>query len=291
MKYPCGIINDLLPLFVDDVLSDESKQAVTEHLTECDSCRAFYAALTAPGAIAVNNVKKDDSNSDMEDKQMSESLKKVKLQINKRQRRVIAAALAVVVLVLGGWHVLFNLPIKTLDPAEVQVTAAVYPMSQIYHGVYDTDQTDGTDGAVTIYLDEEDANSTPDGPAVNIAAGSDENGDKVDVSLRQNGTQDDDVCYRLEIPAMPDSDVLISEAMYDKNGYLSVVSFTSRHTLNTIRTNVTDGTMYISAFKTTILGNRSEEYSKTVTTMEFSKIDRIVLQNDNGIETVLWENK
>jgi len=39
MKLDCGIIRDLLPLYSDNVCSDESKSAVEEHLKECEKCR------------------------------------------------------------------------------------------------------------------------------------------------------------------------------------------------------------------------------------------------------------
>ena len=38
MKTDCNIIRDLLPLYVDDVCSQESKKLVEEHLQECPAC-------------------------------------------------------------------------------------------------------------------------------------------------------------------------------------------------------------------------------------------------------------
>ena len=38
-KINCNVIGDLLPLNVDEVLSDDSKEIVEEHLSECESCR------------------------------------------------------------------------------------------------------------------------------------------------------------------------------------------------------------------------------------------------------------
>ena len=36
----CGIIQDLLPLYLDHVCSEESKQLVEQHLKNCPGCRA-----------------------------------------------------------------------------------------------------------------------------------------------------------------------------------------------------------------------------------------------------------
>lgn len=46
MKYECGIIRDLLPLYHDNVCSGESRGAVDEHLTECNECAEYYEKLS-----------------------------------------------------------------------------------------------------------------------------------------------------------------------------------------------------------------------------------------------------
>ncbi|SUN62481.1 membrane protein [Streptococcus dysgalactiae subsp. equisimilis] len=38
MKISCKIIEDLLPLYIDDVCSEESRRIVDEHLSECSKC-------------------------------------------------------------------------------------------------------------------------------------------------------------------------------------------------------------------------------------------------------------
>ena len=40
MKINCKVIEDLLPLYTDDVCSDESKKLVEEHLETCNACSA-----------------------------------------------------------------------------------------------------------------------------------------------------------------------------------------------------------------------------------------------------------
>ena len=39
MKITCNIIEDLLPLYIDDMVSEDSRQLVEEHLKECAACR------------------------------------------------------------------------------------------------------------------------------------------------------------------------------------------------------------------------------------------------------------
>lgn len=44
----CGVIQDLLPLYVDDCCSEMSRQAVEQHLETCTDCRAVLHELSAP---------------------------------------------------------------------------------------------------------------------------------------------------------------------------------------------------------------------------------------------------
>lgn len=51
MKYSCGLIQDLLPLYLDNVCSDESRLAVDEHLEECAECRTCYLSMQSSGTL------------------------------------------------------------------------------------------------------------------------------------------------------------------------------------------------------------------------------------------------
>lgn len=41
----CAIVEDLLPLYVDDLLQEETKQWVEEHLPQCPSCQTALAQM------------------------------------------------------------------------------------------------------------------------------------------------------------------------------------------------------------------------------------------------------
>jgi len=42
----CGVVLDLLPLYAEGMLGDESKEAVTEHLKSCEACGTRYREMT-----------------------------------------------------------------------------------------------------------------------------------------------------------------------------------------------------------------------------------------------------
>ena len=39
MRLPCKVVEDLLPIYHDEVCSEETKEIVEEHLSCCDSCK------------------------------------------------------------------------------------------------------------------------------------------------------------------------------------------------------------------------------------------------------------
>ena len=41
MKLTCEIVQDLLPLYEENLCSEASRAAVEEHLKECSACRAL----------------------------------------------------------------------------------------------------------------------------------------------------------------------------------------------------------------------------------------------------------
>ena len=47
MNKDCSIVQDLLPLYAEDLLREETKEFVDEHLAQCEACRAELAALKA----------------------------------------------------------------------------------------------------------------------------------------------------------------------------------------------------------------------------------------------------
>ena len=86
MNYPCGIIKNLLPLYIDDVCNEESKQAVQNHLAECEKCRSCYEAMKSTDVFT----EKRKSNS--EDNIIESSLKNIKKRINRKIRNIVLCA-------------------------------------------------------------------------------------------------------------------------------------------------------------------------------------------------------
>lgn len=83
----CGVVRDLLPSYMEDLLGEESKEAVDRHLEGCPECRARKEAMTSP-AETEETAKEVDY------------LKRVKKGTAKK---VVLAVVCTVLLVVGGY--------------------------------------------------------------------------------------------------------------------------------------------------------------------------------------------
>lgn len=93
MKYPCNLIRDILPLYIDDVCSAESKEIVTTHLKDCPACTAYlHEMMEAEHEITMPCDKENEV-------QKASSLRAVKKKIRRKQMLVaMGTMLALVVM-------------------------------------------------------------------------------------------------------------------------------------------------------------------------------------------------
>lgn len=243
MTYPCGIIRDLLPLYIDDVCNEESKQAVENHLSECEKCRNYYKSMKSTEGF----VAKENDNS--EDMKMANNLKNVKSKINKKIRNIVLGAVAAMVFVIVGVTLLFSVALKEVSPDDVIVSANVYSFEELI---------------------ENSASNVPNSESVTIYSDESDNSQKIEVRIPEIG------------------EITVTEDTIEKNKYVTVFSVSSEYFIRTIKHEIKGDTIYISAFKTTLLNNKAESYQKTMTSLQFSEINRIVYVEDDGKETVLW---
>ena len=99
MKISCNIIEDLLPLYVDDMVSEDSRQLVEEHLKACPTCRRMQEEIMRENHLT--DVKKG-SDSVQTNKMEAELLKKIRCKI--RKKRIASVLLAVDFLCQTGSH-------------------------------------------------------------------------------------------------------------------------------------------------------------------------------------------
>ena len=91
MKISCNIIRDLLPLYLDQVCSEESKDMIENHLTECENCREYYDQMSAN--VPDINISPEESAASLDDKAM---IRKLSRRITSRQFMITGMTLILV---------------------------------------------------------------------------------------------------------------------------------------------------------------------------------------------------
>lgn len=78
MKYSCNLIRDLIPLYCDEICSEDSKEAVETHMEECEDCQKYYHEMKQPALV-----QQSLQNSNYENQQIA-SMKKIKKKWKKK---------------------------------------------------------------------------------------------------------------------------------------------------------------------------------------------------------------
>lgn len=104
MKYECDIVKDLMPLYIDDLLSENSIIFVEEHINSCESCKDYYEKLSSEIKIPVS---KESRFSDLK------PIEYLKENLSKKIIKKVLATLLVIGLCVGSFlfAYLYKLPV------------------------------------------------------------------------------------------------------------------------------------------------------------------------------------
>ena len=95
MKIPCSVVRDLLPLYAEEMIEEETRALVDEHLEECSECSQKLEEIRAAAAVPAENTAVDTA----------KPLLALKKMINKRRWITAAiAALCVFILLVSAFH-------------------------------------------------------------------------------------------------------------------------------------------------------------------------------------------
>ncbi|MGX7107932.1 zf-HC2 domain-containing protein [Facklamia miroungae] len=120
MKYDCDLIVDLLPLYVEGVLSQTSNEIVEEHLRECEDCIELLEEL------------KKDNSLRLKEKESYETHVKEYTERVKKRKRIIRLALGALFFVCIGAASIMTY-FATHDPFEYIATdIATYQEAKEY---------------------------------------------------------------------------------------------------------------------------------------------------------------
>lgn len=126
MKLNCGIVEDLLPLYGDDVCGEESKKAVRSHLEKCSRCREL-AEKSKVISVPIIDPKRPEA-----DKAIKKGLRKIRI----RWWITIIACLVAISFVLMLWNPFYGGNVNIFDQAAQKDLAQNF-MSALTDGDYE----------------------------------------------------------------------------------------------------------------------------------------------------------
>ena len=102
MDKQCNIVQDLIPLVVDQIASDESVILVEEHIKTCEECSKMFS-------LSKDSVLDDNTEKNRQDKKVLEQV--AKKQKNKRRKSIIISvvvAFAVFTIIISAYQLIHH---------------------------------------------------------------------------------------------------------------------------------------------------------------------------------------
>lgn len=128
MDMNCGIIKDLIPLYHDEVCSDETRAAVEEHIAHCAECRAALEALRGTEYM------EETCFSETKSKELAESYRKLKRRNDRRMALTIALAVIGAGLIAFGYIKYYIVSHRTGNNNHGASAAPACTITAVYDG-------------------------------------------------------------------------------------------------------------------------------------------------------------
>ena len=107
MKTECSVVRDLLPLYIEDMVSAETAQYVNEHLKNCDECQAELANLNEGVELSIETRVASKSDG-------AKPFKKMMKRMNRQFYSIAYAAIIFLIFLGFGWTAGNNLMYNSL---------------------------------------------------------------------------------------------------------------------------------------------------------------------------------
>lgn len=115
-EIPCYIISDLLPLYQDDILSEQTKKDIDKHLNECEDCKKKMEAMKM-------QIDVQPANAELK----TNPLKKVRFY-----QKALTALGTVIAFILGACYPIARLGFAVLERGEI----AAYQIERLNNLLY-----------------------------------------------------------------------------------------------------------------------------------------------------------
>ncbi|MBU5335215.1 zf-HC2 domain-containing protein [Intestinibacter bartlettii] len=139
-KLKCSIVEDLMPLYIEDLLSEETKKDIELHLDECEDCKEVYDELKED--VNLEYEKKIDLKEDEYEELKTDTLDSIKNYLNKIKYILIIFSMAVSVgiSILGNgflstipWIVIIPFVLRLLYKENILIIATAFIFNVLFN--------------------------------------------------------------------------------------------------------------------------------------------------------------
>lgn len=125
-KVHCNVIQDMIPLYVENICSEETKVMVGEHVESCEECREMLIIAMNPTGIENTLLTGFATNADVtgeEEKSEVEIYHKIRNQVFRKTAKRVAIIAACVVCILVVGTVIWSVPFTkaTYEQAKIEI--------------------------------------------------------------------------------------------------------------------------------------------------------------------------
>ena len=149
-KINCNIVRDLIPSYVDDICSDESRELVEKHIKECEECRKMVASMKEdlePAAVKKNSV---SANTSIDEQKVMQAVNK-KLNNDIKKKTLVYKVICLLIVVI---IIILMLPLKTIPANAIELDYKTYKTSDFFEMEDDEEKSyNKISNAVLLYSD------------------------------------------------------------------------------------------------------------------------------------------
>ncbi|MBQ8151366.1 MAG: zf-HC2 domain-containing protein [Firmicutes bacterium] len=140
-KITCNVIRDIMPLYVDDVLSYDSRKIFEEHIQTCKECREYHDLMKSVAEEEPQETYEEVGKAREADKRLSEGLRR-KLNVRRVITIAVTACVAAAVFAAAFYFIAINESYMTYEESGIYVEGDTIKTSSGYYCSYGFDSPD-----------------------------------------------------------------------------------------------------------------------------------------------------
>ncbi len=153
MKNECSVVRDILPLYIENMVSEETGNFIKEHLEQCPDCSAEFEAMKA-------GMKADEVGGDFHSKLDEEVLKSMKAARKSLHKKVCRVAVIIAAIAIITCTLLHFFPVYRIFEVGQLSMGNYYSSEQIAKALYIGSASDRREAQAVLRLADKAFNDT-----------------------------------------------------------------------------------------------------------------------------------